>query len=197
MALDLDPGEIERRELLGCGGFGAVYRAIWRGQEVACKEFRDPELCADLIAMEIRILERLVHPRLVRFIGACRPTRDHACLIMEYMSGGSLHDLLYMYSGGAEAAAGAEGPPSENRAARRRRAPLSALRAAEQARGGGGGGRKAANHRQRAAARAVGGGGIVGGGIVGGGGKAPRHRRQHAKGSVGGGTAQTARGTQW
>jgi len=86
-------------ESLGSGEFGQVYRGKFRGEEVAIKELYWDDTMSELVmqdlAKEIESFRRLRHKRLVRFIGACLEMR-HACLVTEYMPGGSLHHLLHV-----------------------------------------------------------------------------------------------------
>ena len=75
-------------ELIGSGGFGSVYKATWRGTEVAVKlmygvfdsESDSREL--ENFAQEISVLSRLHHPHIIKFYGACL-TPPHVCLIEE------------------------------------------------------------------------------------------------------------------
>ncbi|CAK0889408.1 unnamed protein product [Prorocentrum cordatum] len=87
--------EIIFEQPIGAGSFGAVWRGSCRGDVVAIKACRvgDAKEGAMLLR-EIRYLQKLRHPRLVSFLGFCnRP--PHIYLLMEFMSGGSLHALLF------------------------------------------------------------------------------------------------------
>ena len=88
------------KDLLGRGGMGVVYRATdtHSGEPVAVKT-----LNAQVLSHELNILERfrregeslrqLNHPNIVKFITAVESYGQHY-LIMEYVDGGSLQDLL-------------------------------------------------------------------------------------------------------
>ena len=88
------------KDLLGRGGMGVVYRATdaQSGETVAVKT-----LNAEVLSHEPNILERfrregeslrqLNHPNIVKFITAVESYGQHY-LIMEYVDGGSLQDLL-------------------------------------------------------------------------------------------------------
>jgi len=87
--------EIIFEQPIGAGSFGAVWRGSCRGDVVAIKACRvgDAKEGAMLLR-EIRYLQKLRHPRLVSFLGFCnRP--PHIYLLMEFMSGGSLHAVLF------------------------------------------------------------------------------------------------------
>jgi len=88
------------RDLLGRGGMGVVYRATdtQTGELVAVKAL-DPQIVAHDPAMlerfvrEGEALRRLNHPNIVRMVAAIREN-GRQYLVMEYVSGGSLEDLL-------------------------------------------------------------------------------------------------------
>lgn len=90
----------EVHEMIGRGGMGTVYKgydAIAR-QTVAIKSLdslvvaRDPGLL-ERFRREGEILSELKHPNIVRAIAAIEENDEHY-LVMEFVSGGSLHDLL-------------------------------------------------------------------------------------------------------
>jgi ABC-type oligopeptide transport system substrate-binding subunit/serine/threonine protein kinase len=91
-----DPGH----DLLGRGGMGAVYRATdtLTGALVAVKTLdsnvvtRDPELL-ERFAREGEALRQLNHPNIVRMIAAVEE-EGQRYLVMEYVEGGSLRDVL-------------------------------------------------------------------------------------------------------
>lgn len=87
-------------EIIGYGGMGEVYRAVdeQTGQLVAVKRLK-PELVKDepnfvrRFTLEGEALGRLNHPNIVGMISAFTVEDDHY-LVMEYVGGGSLADLL-------------------------------------------------------------------------------------------------------
>lgn len=88
------------QEQIGAGGMGTVYKGYDRqtSQTVAIKELR-----ADLLARDRSVLERfereatalarLNHPHIVKVL-ATYSTGGRYCLVMEYVDGGSLADLI-------------------------------------------------------------------------------------------------------
>ncbi len=83
------------KEKIGEGAIATVYTGEWEGQPVAIKM-----LSAALsgqegkeFVREVQILSRLRSPFIVPFYGACLE-EGHACLVMEYLSLGSLADYL-------------------------------------------------------------------------------------------------------
>ncbi|KAI4339348.1 hypothetical protein MLD38_024301 [Melastoma candidum] len=84
--------------LVGKGGFGRVYRGVFRsGEVVAIKKMDVP---AYRIAegerefrVEVDILSRLNHPNLVSLIGYCADGKQRF-LVYEFMEKGNLQDLL-------------------------------------------------------------------------------------------------------
>ena len=80
---------------LGRGGFGVVYQGTWRMTDVAVKELLLGQLTDDALQefeAEAQTMKELRHPNIVQFLGYCILPRP--CIVMEYMSRGSLHQLL-------------------------------------------------------------------------------------------------------
>ena len=98
--IDGDTPEGLEKNLLGRGGMGNVYRGIntQSGQPVAIKVLK-PEVVAtnpDLVERFIRegeALRQLNHPNIVKMLAVARQDGQHY-LVMEYVEGGSLHDLI-------------------------------------------------------------------------------------------------------
>lgn len=88
--------DLEVCEEVGRGGFGVVYRGIIRssGLEVAIKQIDLEELPdLDEISNEIAIISECRHPNITLFLG-CFVRNYRLWVIMEYVDGGLLHDLL-------------------------------------------------------------------------------------------------------
>jgi len=91
--------ELEYEALAGKGSHGQVYVSRYRNRIVAVKEFRLDRISRQLVDIffsEVRIMERLHHPNVIRLIGACvsdAPT-SALCIVMEYARQGNLQDFL-------------------------------------------------------------------------------------------------------
>ncbi|KAL6047965.1 Serine/threonine protein kinase, catalytic domain containing protein, variant 2 [Balamuthia mandrillaris] len=81
---------------IGVGSYGIVYKAKWKGVDVAVKKFIKQKLSEKRMLefrAEMAFLSELHHPNIVLFIGAC-VRRPHLCIVTEYMKKGSLKDIL-------------------------------------------------------------------------------------------------------
>lgn len=89
--------ELELCEEVGRGGFGVVYRGIVKksGSEVAVKQIDLENEQADMfdINKEIQILSECRLPQITRYLG-CFVKGYKLWVVMEYVDGGSLYDLL-------------------------------------------------------------------------------------------------------
>mmetsp|Transcript_114939 Transcript_114939/g.215112 ORF Transcript_114939/g.215112 Transcript_114939/m.215112 type:complete len:960 (+) Transcript_114939:139-3018(+) len=95
----LDGNELIFGKVLGSGGFGAVYRGTYRGEEVAIKKLHVldgniTKLQIEEFKKECSNLQTLRHERLVSFIGAA-VVNPSLCIVTEFMPNGSLYDLLH------------------------------------------------------------------------------------------------------
>lgn len=99
--LEIDKTELTECEVIGVGGFGRVYRGIWRRREdheVALKKvIREPretrESASERVRREGKLLCLLHHPNIIRLRGICLQ-EPSMCLVMEYARGGSLFRVL-------------------------------------------------------------------------------------------------------
>ena len=110
---EIDSHEIDLSQapVLGTGGYGTVYKATWRGADVAVKVLSCTSLSSSSSSSsslqgrmgrdavrsfgeEVRVMTALRHPNVVLFMAACTKP-PNMCIVMEYMALGSLHDLLH------------------------------------------------------------------------------------------------------
>uniref|UniRef100_A0A7N8WWW3 Mitogen-activated protein kinase kinase kinase n=1 Tax=Mastacembelus armatus TaxID=205130 RepID=A0A7N8WWW3_9TELE len=96
--LEIDFSELTLEEIIGVGGFGKVYRAVWRGAEVAVKAARrdpdeDVEQTLESVRQEAKLFAMLSHPNIMGLLGLCLQ-EPNLCLVMEYARGGSLNRAL-------------------------------------------------------------------------------------------------------
>ncbi|MCI4379426.1 hypothetical protein PGIGA_G00228180 [Pangasianodon gigas] len=96
--LEIDFSELCLDEVIGAGGFGKVYKGVWRGEEVAVKAARqDPDedisATAESVRQEARLFWMLRHPNIIALKGVCLK-EPNLCLVMEYARGGALNRAL-------------------------------------------------------------------------------------------------------
>uniref|UniRef100_A0A3Q0RXU5 Protein kinase domain-containing protein n=1 Tax=Amphilophus citrinellus TaxID=61819 RepID=A0A3Q0RXU5_AMPCI len=85
---DIQYEDIQVEAAVGRGTFGVVFKAVWKGKDVAIKTIEsDSERNAFLV--ELRQLSRVSHPNIVKLYGFCD---DPVCLVMEYAECGSLYN---------------------------------------------------------------------------------------------------------
>jgi len=97
----------KNRFSMGIGSFGEVYVASFRGQEVAIKELKREAIKNGVneFLNESIILRRMKHPNIINLYGICTDRaincknlserENFYCLVMEYGSKGSLHNLIH------------------------------------------------------------------------------------------------------
>uniref|UniRef100_A0A8C2Z083 Mitogen-activated protein kinase kinase kinase n=1 Tax=Cyclopterus lumpus TaxID=8103 RepID=A0A8C2Z083_CYCLU len=98
LLLAIDFSELTLEEIIGVGGFGKVYRAVWRGSEVAVKAARrdldeDAEQTLESVRQEAKLFAMLNHPNIMGLLGVCLQ-EPNLCLVMEYARGGPLNRAL-------------------------------------------------------------------------------------------------------
>ncbi|XP_056151428.1 mitogen-activated protein kinase kinase kinase 9 [Lampris incognitus] len=96
--LEIDFSELTLEEIIGVGGFGKVYRAVWRGAEVAVKAARrDPDedvgQTLESVRQEAKLFAMLDHPNIMALLGVCLQ-EPNLCLVMELARGGPLNRAL-------------------------------------------------------------------------------------------------------
>ncbi|HUV84104.1 MAG TPA: protein kinase, partial [Methanosarcinales archaeon] len=97
MELAIPFSELTLGEKIGGGGSGIVHEGTWHGTKVAVKHllFVDfDERAMREFLREVTMMANLRHPNIVEFYKVCiEPEKN--CIVMEYMAGGSLYDLLH------------------------------------------------------------------------------------------------------
>lgn len=98
---EIDLNELELGEQIGGGAYGEVYKAMWKGTEVAAKMIISTSLIESVnvsremvrnFKEEVRVMTALRHPNVVLFMAACtQPPK--LCIVMEFMALGSLFDV--------------------------------------------------------------------------------------------------------
>jgi serine/threonine protein kinase len=88
--------ELQFTSVLGNGRFGIVYHALYQDKPVAVKQPKTTCLPHDF-QKEIEILSTIASPYIVKFFGTIQSPHDG--IVMEYMPGQSLFDLLNRQGG--------------------------------------------------------------------------------------------------
>jgi len=92
--------QILLQQMIGCGGFGRVYRATLRadGMTVAVKYLRKrfwtDASAVRLLVREARIVAELTHPAIIAHSGWGESRRGAAFIVMDWVDGGNLQDWI-------------------------------------------------------------------------------------------------------
>lgn len=92
--IEIDPNELELREVIGTGAFAEVRKARYRGSMVAVKALH--ELSQDSIRrfrFEVLLMKDLRHPNIILLIGASW-IGNKLMMVVEYIESGSMADVL-------------------------------------------------------------------------------------------------------
>ncbi|XP_022769278.1 serine/threonine-protein kinase STY46-like isoform X2 [Durio zibethinus] len=99
---EIDTSLLKYESKLASGCYGDLYKGTFYGQDVAIKVLRTEHLNENLqreFTQEVNIMRKIRHKNVVQFIGACtRP--PSLCIVTEFMSGGSMYDLLHKQKSG-------------------------------------------------------------------------------------------------
>ena len=98
--LAINSSEIDMKEVIGIGGFGKVYRAIYKGEDVAVKVAKattfDSLRAVQDVVSEAERFAHLAHVNICALVGVVL-VKD-VCLVMEYAQGGALSEILHKSS---------------------------------------------------------------------------------------------------
>jgi len=97
LSSSIDFDEIKMGDQLAKGGYGTVYRAEWRTTEVAVKVLNTQDLVEEErenVRREIKLMSKLNYSYIVTYMGSTQIKGQPLCIIMEYVKGGSLTDLV-------------------------------------------------------------------------------------------------------
>lgn len=97
--MQIPNSDLKLDDEIGSGGFSTVFRAKWLTHDilVAVKKLHPMHLnreAKQTFLNELSLLNRVSHPHIVTFYGACLEKQQNA-LVMEYISLGSLYQLLH------------------------------------------------------------------------------------------------------
>ncbi|XP_052198844.1 serine/threonine-protein kinase CTR1-like isoform X2 [Diospyros lotus] len=102
--LEISWSELILKKKIGSGSFGTVHLAEWRGSDVAVKILIEQDFHAEHFReflREVAIMKSLRHPNIVLFMGAVTQP-PNLSIVTEYLSRGSLYELLQMCAAGIE-----------------------------------------------------------------------------------------------
>ena len=81
-------------KVIGKGRYGVVHLAYYQNLKVATKSILKSDYCKDLFMNECQTLCQIRHPNIVTCMGMHIKTDGTPCLVMEYVQGSSLYELV-------------------------------------------------------------------------------------------------------
>lgn len=93
---NVDMADVIIGRVIGEGAFGKVFKASWKGRDVAVKVLIRQNLSADVVRefeTEVKIMSFLHHPNICMLLGACL-TPENRALVIELVDQGSLWAVL-------------------------------------------------------------------------------------------------------
>lgn len=93
---NVDMADVIIGRAIGDGAFGKVFKASWKGRDVAVKVLLRQNLSADVVRefeTEVKIMSFLHHPNICMLLGACL-TPGNRALVIELVEQGSLWAIL-------------------------------------------------------------------------------------------------------
>eukprot|EP01091_Cochliopodium_minus_P015801 TRINITY_DN5718_c0_g3_i1.p1 TRINITY_DN5718_c0_g3~~TRINITY_DN5718_c0_g3_i1.p1 ORF type:complete len:753 (+),score=164.08 TRINITY_DN5718_c0_g3_i1:413-2671(+) len=93
----INPEEIEIKKRIGRGSFGEVFKAKWRGINIAVKKLPKHMMSGkfvDSFVEEISITNTLRHPNILQVLGVCIDG-NNILMLTEYIQNGSLYQVLH------------------------------------------------------------------------------------------------------
>jgi len=84
---------------IGRGAFGSVFKATWRNSDCVVKQLNidntDSQAVSDFLKEAAMVLQLRPHSNVCQIFGVCNNPEYPICIVMEYVAGGSLKDLVY------------------------------------------------------------------------------------------------------
>ncbi|KAE8659830.1 ACT-like protein tyrosine kinase family protein isoform 2 [Hibiscus syriacus] len=99
---EIDTSLLKYESKLTSSSYGDMYKGTFCSQVVAIKVLRTEHLKENLLkefTQEVDIMRKIQHKNVVQFIGACT-SPPSLCIVTEFMSGGSIYDLLHKQKSG-------------------------------------------------------------------------------------------------
>nr|AFC37605.1 serine threonine protein kinase [Piper colubrinum] len=98
---EIDVRKLKFENKVASGSYGDLYHGTYCSQDVAIKVLKPERINLDMqreFAQEVYIMRKVRHKNVVQFIGACTKPPS-LCIVTEFMSGGSLYDVLHKKKG--------------------------------------------------------------------------------------------------
>lgn len=96
---NISRSDLQMKERIGRGASGEVFKANFRGTEVAVKKIvtaTADKFVVEEFELEVAIMCGLRHPNIILFMGSCYDaSAKEMLLVMEFMTRGSLHDVIH------------------------------------------------------------------------------------------------------
>ena len=100
--IDVKELEFDRRDWLGYGTYGVIYKGYFKGAQVAVKEIpthtRQKDKVSEIVSHAMRALHAIQHPNIAQYIGhiLTKERNDwYLRLLLEHIDGNNLEQILF------------------------------------------------------------------------------------------------------
>ena len=88
----IEISSITNTKVIGRGAYGIVYKGLYKNEDIVYKTASSNGKQA--LINEIKLLQKLDHPNIIKYIGLGYNNENDICLVLEFVAEGSLDVIL-------------------------------------------------------------------------------------------------------